>query len=832
MWENDLSKITLLDVLDANDVSVRTSNCIKSAIDEGLLSISSIRTVKNYIHAGDMAMVILNRLPNMGRKSVGELDNIIHEVFEAGGMDVFSMEALDEGNDALSDVMNLRLSEIVESNISSERLKNSILQAEKDGALSIETVGEYVQAGKSALRTMLQIQSFGNKTAYELDALIKDVIDFSNKGTCVYEGKELPAGLSSLKISEMVKSHLISERLRNSILQAEDDDALPLLTLCDYVKAGDNALRIMQKVPCLGKKTAAELDHLIKGVLDNPDTCKVDESVNVKETRAEGTELEMDVPGTQERLLKIFQNILSEREYGVLKHRAIDGKTLEESGEIYDVTRERIRQIEKKAKIKLLKAYRNVFNQVVNKIDKILDDSYGEVSLVDAASALSMNIDILKLLVSICSDQCIKPIRVRRGYLFRPSTENNHSEWNETIDEVLYSLKWPINIGEVYEGLQDIPHSYVDRYLEKNRGAKIDGDVISELRKIPRAAMIVYVFRDAGHALHSSEIARRYSLMFGKGIQEHNAQTVVARMDEALIVERGVYSLYEFLDVSEEIIDKIRHRAYDFIKNEEKYVSSKVLYEELFKNNADYQGIDNAYIIHGILQDDERFSIRRGLMVGIKGHDSFVEFKPLTDEVHELVESKGPLSASEILKAISGHRKILSVSVSKILENSGKIIRVSPGRYDTITNVFGESHLVEDLELAIQIALSDHDQSLFELISNIRSLEMTDGIEITKSILSSILGLMHNVMRKGEVYSINSIDKSIITYNAIINSIHQTNLQMELQEEVEKQLGSELAKQYIAVDYRIQSNGGKASTDEMGLESTSEISSILSAFGV
>ena len=136
---------------------------------------------------------------------------------------------------------------------------------------------------------------------------------------------------------------------------------------------------------------------------------------------------------------------------------------------------------------------------------------------------------------------------------------------------------------------------------------------------------------------------------------------------------------------------------------------------------------------------------------------------------------------------------------------------------------------VEDMKEMIIPAITKLNE---KLISNIRSLEMTDGIEITRSILSSILGLMRNVTRKGEVYSVNSIDKSIVIYNAIINSIDQTNLQMVLQEEVEKQLGSELAKQYIAVDYRILSNRVEAITDEKGLESTSEISSILSAFGV
>jgi len=831
MWESDLSKITLLDVIDACDISVRTSNCIRSAIKENLLSVNRIKTVKKYIDAGDMAMIILRRLPNMGRKSVFELDDAVHNIVEEGGMNIPSAEDINEEATIDSGVACLKISDVVDTNIASERLRNSINNAQNNGSMPIETLGEYVKAGRSALQIMRQIPSFGKKTAYELDGLIKERLEFDKNNACVYEGHEIPNNIASLKIGEIINSNITSERLRNSICQVDKKGMLPITTIREYVKAGSKAIRIMQQVPSMGRKTAIELDELIIRTITEPDYNTCNDDSNVKEIGVESSGFKIDAADAQERLLEKLRDLLSEREYGVLNHRAMEGKTLEESGEIYDVTRERIRQVEKKAKLKLLKVYRDVFNQVVNNIDRILDDSYGEVCLLDAAAALNMTEDILKLLVYICADQCKKPVRIRRGYLYRTSTESNHSYWNEAIDEVLYSLEWPISVGWIYYGLQDIPHSYIDRYLEKNRGAKIVDGIIIELKKIPRSARMLYVLRDAGHALHSSEIARRYGAMFGQNIQEHNAQAVVARMDEALIVDRGVYSLYELLDVSEEIIEDVRCSAYDYIKNKEKYVSSKVIYEELFNNNVDFQGIDNAYIVHGILQDDDRFVIRRGLMVGIKGHSSFKEFKPLTDEVHEIVENNGPLSVAEILKAISEHRKILNVSVSKILEDSNRIIRVTPGRYDTITNVFGKTHLFDNLILAIKIALSDHDQGLFELTLNIRSLEIISDIEINKSILSSVLNFMDDVTRKGQTYSIDHIDEDMRLYNTFVHSDEKKS-KLDLQKEAEKQLGPDLAKKYISVDYRLHSFSDKSSIDKSQLESSSEISSILSAFGV
>ena len=95
-------------------------------------------------------------------------------------------------------------------------------------------------------------------------------------------------------------------------------------------------------------------------------------------------------------------------------------------------------------------------------------------------------------------------------------------------------------------------------------------------------------------------------------------------------------------------------------------------------------------------------------MVGIREHVGFVEFKPLTNEVHDLVDENGPLSVSKIKAVLSDRRKILSVTINMILDGSDEIVKVAPGMYDTIINVFGTRALYEHLKIAIRINLLGH----------------------------------------------------------------------------------------------------------------------------
>jgi hypothetical protein len=58
------------------------------------------------------------------------------------------------------------------------------------------------------------------------------------------------------------------------------------------------------------------------------------------------------------------------------------------------------------------------------------------------------------------------------------------------------------------------------------------------------------VLRDAGAALYTSQIRARHHKLFGGDISENAIGSTLARLKEALIVERGTNDLYENLDRS------------------------------------------------------------------------------------------------------------------------------------------------------------------------------------------------------------------------------------------------------------------------------------------
>ena len=251
MWESDLATITLLDVIDTHEVSVRTGNCIKTAMDQGYLP---IKTVDDYLRAGNKAKVILLSIPNMGLKSVNEIDSVIQDICVAKGinkLDINSQGSLVETN---AHVASLSIDEIVASNNTSVRLRNGINEAKTEGELPFETVGEYMKAGFAALSIMQTIPNIGKNSARELDGLIRSVLarsaissdDTNELNTALEDTSDPHDDVIFLRISDIVEANLLSERLRNGIEKAISEGELPFSTVGEYIKAGSRAIPMMR----------------------------------------------------------------------------------------------------------------------------------------------------------------------------------------------------------------------------------------------------------------------------------------------------------------------------------------------------------------------------------------------------------------------------------------------------------------------------------------------------------------------------------------------------------------------------------------------------------
>src|SRR5690606_33523472 len=120
-------------------------------------------------------------------------------------------------------------------------------------------------------------------------------------------------------------------------------------------------------IPGLGKTAYAELKNAVHQFFTRE---KYDESDIQASAVLDGNASSLDHKFLKlnEELISSALSRLSEKQKEVIRLRYAEGYTLEEVGKIYSVTRERIRQIEKKAIIRLRQVYKSSFQSDVSEL--------------------------------------------------------------------------------------------------------------------------------------------------------------------------------------------------------------------------------------------------------------------------------------------------------------------------------------------------------------------------------------------------------------------------------------------------------------------------------
>ena len=137
--------------------------------------------------------------------------------------------------------------------------------------------------------------------------------------------------------------------------------------------------------------------------------------------------------------------------------------------------------------------------------------------------------------------------------------------WRERIEVAVDAASWPLALSDLAVRSGGIPQETIADYLEERYGAVIEHGVVMQLERLGAAERLIYVLRDARSALHTSQIRARHHKLFGGDISENAIGGTLARLKEALIVERGTYDLYENLDLSPEKIATIRDQVHAYL---------------------------------------------------------------------------------------------------------------------------------------------------------------------------------------------------------------------------------------------------------------------------
>ena len=519
-----------------------------------------------------------------------------------------------------------------------------------------------------------------------------------------------------------------------------------------------------------------------------------------------------------------------DRRYGISRSRR---QTLEEIAEGYGITRERVRQIEVKAINRCrLPAYHSVFQIFLEtQRDEILGAVTGGAAIVlldDAAGRRNAVTGLQRLAITVLYNDFESWLDAHLELLRRdgqraawiapgldPTKRHQIAQWigentagtsslRRRITDIVSSERWPVTISHLHERMPDVPEQRLLKCLRDGMGAKLKNGVVVAIKRLPSSMRVILVLRDAGRPLHVREVRARHNNMFGFDIEEHAAGAVLQRLEEALIVERGTYDLYENLNLDKDAVQTVRDASVSRLREQGRFLSAKILRRNLSEQlSPDINSHLTPYMLLGICQDDSRFAIRRGLMIGLAQEGFEETFTSLTDTIHDVVREHGPVSIVDIRGHISHQREVLDVSINMILHNSPEIVMPDRGLYDVVEQVIGDDTQIERVSNAIQIALIDQKTSLPILMSRLAAV----GYSYTSATIVSFLRSSGFVSRAGLMLQLTTPDPLVAAYNEefheLYDSLKDGNLHGEtLTEALQNHDGQAL----IPLDYRLVMN--------------------------
>jgi len=747
--QNSPEEERLLDLAIKSFASTRLINVLRNTECE-----LPATTVAAYMRAPDAAREAFRQLENFGEKTATELDDLVRKF----------VRKTDQGRQTAAD----SIVDVIREVNCSVRLLNAITA--HSHRLPVATVSEYMRAPAHSRQAFLKLPNLGCKSAYELDQIVRsfepsatdeDLAAQISSAESYHQNAIQAAGafFSGLQYPNELFEWSPQVRLAN-LLRVELEKHPS--SFVDFLKDFDETTARLRSQKNCGRKSIQELDQivsrLIKARLSNcgadyeiapdlrrllrgefvshtslaniielgsikPEDIKFSQSDSIEELTL--TEI---IRGCISSLNDRQQDILHRR-YGINREHI---ETLEQVASSYDVTRERIRQIEKKAKQKLEtnRTKKILFGALeqegsLEKLFKnrkiVSEEQTSSVSkLLSAEERFAIDLAYGDFRTFLDSES----VRTDAGWvqeqdllLMSHELEDLSGSLRQRIVSAIRNQQLPIRLSQISASLPDYTISEIKGELLERFDATFDGDIVEPPASLPMSVRCILILREAGHAMHCDEVRAKMYHIFGKDESIHHIGSTLARLEEVLIVERGTYDLYESLSFGSWDIEEIRDRTFCHLGSVGGYVSAKVLFSDLFQGETERFGIAfGPYMLLGIIQDDERFVTKRGLMIGLATDEHKSEFRGLGEEVLVvLTEAQRSMTLVEIARELEGRRDVLATSISIGLENSPEAVSVGRGRFDLVCRAIGPGERQTDLILACAIALAHGPRTAFAL---------------------------------------------------------------------------------------------------------------------
>lgn len=740
----------LLEIATRRFASTRLINVLRNAGGE-----LPATTVAAYMRAPDAAREAFQKLENSGEKIAMELDDLVRK---------FAREVDQKSQTAADSIVN-----VVREADCSVRLLNAITA--HSHRLPINTVREYMKAPEQSRKAFLKLSNLGRKSVDELDHLLRSYISSATD----YDGGQELISSEAVDIQRAIGA---AEEFFSGMLYPDElfewspptrlanllkiDQLEHRKSLIGFLKTYDETASRIRSLPGCGRKSIEQLDQIVSSLIEaRLSNCGVDKGIasdlkyvlrgelisktslasiiclgNIKPEDIKAFETASIEELTVAEIIAASISSLDERQQDILQRRyginRDETETLEQVATGYDVTRERIRQIEKKAKQKLKTNRTKKILVVALEQEGALEKLFKNRKIVSDEQMSSVSRTLTaeeRLAVDLAYGDLksfldTESVRTDAGWVqeqdllsMSHEPEDLSGSLRQRIVSAIRDQQLPIRLSQIAASLPDYPLSEIKGELSERFDASFNGDIVVSAARLPISVRCVLILREAGHAMHCDEVRARMHEIFFKDESIHHIGSTLARLEEVLIVERGTYDLYENLSLTDNDFEEIRDRTLRHLESVGRFISAKVLFSGLFQGETERFGITfGPYMLLGIVQDDKRFETKRGLMIGLASDDNKSEFRGLGEDVLTvLTEAKRSMTLVEIAAELEGRRDVLTTSISIGLENSPEAVSVGRGRFDLTVRAIGQEERQADLTLACAIALANGPKTAFAL---------------------------------------------------------------------------------------------------------------------
>ena len=448
----------------------------------------------------------------------------------------------------------------------------------------------------------------------------------------------------------------------------------------------------------------------------------------------------------EELISSILSFCLTSKETKVLSSRhGISSSTvvtLEMLGKHFKVTRERIRQIQAKAERKLRHPSKSIYlfailNTLLPDLNKNLFGNSGMIFKSHSKEIFKLLSNVDRFLITMCygnfneflnrnsrmiDDVWMKEITLSKEEFQNSKDKQSRNSFNGYIKIEQDSCFWPITLREI-SSRTHLSKYLLERHYSQNKSFVIEGDLV-KVTKLRETQKVVYILRESQSPLNINQVYERYRELFSKNVKLRNVAAALGHSNEVTLYERGTYCLDEQISINETLLVDIKDRVHQFLIERNEYCSSKYIHKELFKERSNYYNHQlTYYVLHSLLQKDGRFIVKRGLMIGLKDKKFSGTFSSLSDEVYQIIESKGPISEVKIIEALSSRRDVFTIN--NIINDDDRLCSIQYPlemvKFDLVERVIGDEATQEKLFDAIQLNLARSPLSPSELLKRLMS---------------------------------------------------------------------------------------------------------------